>query len=982
MEKLLRLLNRAIIFSIIFLQVVIFCFAGVSYARSKFKHEKHKPVILNSKNVAGAVRVTKDNLLMFEHILPTGRHISPVGLLNKTPNFATNVAVWHNLVAVLANGATFYQTITLYNRRTLKEIAQYKAYKQRRLKRFKHPNLVVYNPKRAKGASLNKTMAQFSYAPNKNQDLFQGLAFAPNGVLYAAGGRVNDVVALKLINNKLVVFRKYPLKFQPFPKNQYPYEYQGHESKKPYLFYPDSIAVSPKDRFIYVAGLLSNSVARINIASGQTAYANAGSYPFAAVLADNGKRLVVSDWGADGVTVINSITMEKIGFVHTGIVLNKGSFVAGVHPTAMFAVKNSPYILVTDSNDDLIFKINVKTLSVSKIINDAPYKQAPPGSYPDGIAASGNKIYVANAGNNDVAVYNFKTGKRIGLIPTAWYPTALTVTQGRDGKNLFIVSAKGLGSGPNYYYQWIGDFMDGVVQKVNLNYVSKNYKYWTHKSLENDGFTKKQRSSRHEKDEKIDKFLRTHIKHIVFILRENKTFDEDFGDYKRAGKWADSHLDLYNKKELPNAYKLADNYALFVNFMADGEVTAQGHEWTTGASDSDFVQRTWPEYYSGRGLVGNPGWTQDLRRDHFNGHYKYMPIYDSLKALKHWSNPWIAYPQNLYIFNDMLRHNVSFEDFGEFVSRNRIGNISSAMKKHIDLKSYGWDRFILDTSRTKVFLNFAKKRIKEGKFPQFVYIWLPDDHTAGQKPCYYTPDYYVANNDYATGEIINYLSRSPVWKNTLVFITEDDAQSGADHINAHRTFALMIGPYVKKGALIARRYSQVNILKTIEAVFNLPPMSQWDANASVIRNGFTDKPDIKPYNVIPMKVKPALNPGICRNRVDKIRRKIGKKGEWEIPLKSKLKTSNGVKKAGHRIVTVNGLKLKPFSDVNKSADIPASDQYAPVSLFKVPGPEQFKQEWIASKGVKSYKKVMRYIKDMSKKRHSPIGSILAWVNPD
>ena len=311
----------------------------------------------------------------------------------------------------------------------------------------------------------------------------------------------------------------------------------------------------------------------------------------------------------------------------------------------------------------------------------------------------------------------------------------------------------------------------------------------------------------------------------------------------------------------------------------------------------------------------------------------------------------------------MLAHNVSFEDFGEFVSRNRIGYISNAMKKHIDLKSYGWDRFILDTSRTKVFLNFAKKRIKEGKFPQFVYIWLPDDHTAGQKPCYYNPDYYVANNDYATGEIISYLSRSPVWKNTLVFITEDDAQSGADHINVHRTFALIIGPYVKKGVLIARRYSQVNILKTIEAVFNLPPMSQWDANASVIRNGFTDKPDIKPYNVIPMKVKPALNPGICRNKTDKARLKIGENGEWEMPLKSKLKTS-------------------PFSDVNKSADIHASEQYTPVSLFKVPGPEQFKQEWIASKGVKSYKKVMRYIKGMAKKRHSPVDSILAGVNPD
>ena len=961
---------------------IIFIFISPSFATNTTNNNTiiaiKKSGLFNDKNIINPVRVYLKNLRIVEHTLPTGRKITPVGLINGTPNFATNVAVWHNLVAVLANGATFYQTITVYNNHSLKEVAQYKAYKERRLKKFKRPNFVIYNPKQAKSSSINKTMAQFSYAKNKNQDIFQGLAFASNGILYAAGGGVNDVIALKLIKNKIVVVKKYRLQYQPFPKTQYPYQYQGHQFKKPYLFYPDGVAVSLDGRFVYVTGLLSNSVAKINIKTGKTVYTNAGSYPFAAVLADNGKRLVVSDWGADGLTVINPITMEKIGFVHTGIVLNKGSFVAGVHPTAMFAVKNSPYVLVTDSNDDLIYKINVSALKVSAIIKDAPYKNAPPGSYPDGVTIINNKIYIANAGNNDVAVYNLKTGFRVGLIPTAWYPTAIT----SSGSNIFIVSAKGLGSGPNYYYQWIGDFMDGAVQKVNLNYAFKHIKSLTRRSLRDNGFLHSQRTALKVRNNKIAKFLRKHIKHVVFILRENKTFDEDFGNYGRAGKWADPHLDLYNKKELPNAYKLADNYALFVNFMADGEVTAQGHEWTTGASDSDFVQRTWPEYYSGRGLVGNPGWTQDLRRDHFNGHYKYMPIYDSLKALKHWLNPWIAYPQNLYIFNDMLAHNVSFEDFGEFVSRNRMGYISNAMKKHIDLKSYGWDRFILDTARVKVFLNFAKKRIKEGKFPQFVYIWLPDDHTAGQKPCYYTPDYYVANNDYATGEIIDYLSHSPIWKNTLVFITEDDAQSGADHINAHRTFALMIGPYVKKGAIITRRYSQINILRTIETIFKLPPMSQWDANASVIISGFTDKPDMTPYNVMPMKVKPVLNPGICRNRVDKIRRKIGKKGEWELPLKSKLKTSNGVKKEGRRIVTVNGLKLKPFSDVNKSADIPASDQYTPVSLFKVPGQEQFKQEWIASKGVKSYKKVMRYIKGMAKKRHSPVGSILAGVNPD
>ncbi len=925
-------------------------YANAKHLKKNFNGYSYK----NRPDIFKPLNVTANNLLTVRNILPTGRIVTPVGLLNGTPNFATNVAVYHNLVAVVANGATFVQTVTIYNKNTLAKIAQYKAYKAKKLMKVKPPKFIIYNPKEAKNSSINKSQT-FISAKNNRQDLFQGLTFGPDGTLYASGGGVSDIVALKLIGNKLVVVKKYRLKWQNFPKNQYPYQYQGRQDKKPYMFYPDSVMVYGK--YIFVTGLLSNAIARINKYTGKTVYANVGPFPFTSVISDNGKRLIISDWGSYGVTVLNPVTMKKIGFIRTGVILNENSKVAGVHPTALTSVKNTPYVLVSDSNSDRIFELNSETLKVVKIINDSPYKNAPPGSYPDGIAVVKNRIYVANAGNDDIAVYDLKTGSRIGLIPTAWYPTAVV----SSGNDIFVVSAKGLGSGPDYYYQWIGSFMDGVIQKVNLNYIKKDYGFWTHVALKDNGFTLSQRTARHEKNAKIDHFLRTHIKHVVFILRENKTFDEDLGVYKRAGKWADPHLDLYNKRELPNLYKLVNDYGLFVNFMADGQVTSQAHEWTTGASDSDWIQRTWPIYYSGRGLVENSGWTTDLRKLSIRDHYKYMPIYDSLAALKHWSNPWVAYPQKLYIFNNMIKYGVSFEDFGEFVSRSRIGNISNVMKKHIDLKSYGWDRFVLDTTRTNVFLNFAKKRMASHDFPSFVYIWLPDDHTAGTKSCYYTPDYYVANNDYATGKIIDYLSHSPIWKNTLVFITEDDAQSGADHINALRTFAVMIGPYAKKGALISHFYSQVNILKTIEAIFKLPPMSQWDANSAVIRNGFTDKPDMAPFNVLPMKVKPALNPGICRSKIDKLRLELGKKGLWEVPLKSKLK---------------NKFKL---SSVGVAS---AGEQYTPVTLMKVSGPEQFKQEWIASKGLKSYKKVIGYIKKLTKKEHRPAGSILEGVTPD
>jgi len=969
-----------------------------------------------NKKILKPVNISKTNYKDYIFKLPTGRYISPIGILNKTPNFSTNVVTHGKYIAVVANGATFFQTITIYNGKTLKEVTQYRAYKEKKFKkrRFKKFKKIVYNPKKARHSSLNKAFSQMVYAKNKNQDLFQGFDFASNGILYAAGGGVNDIVALKISKNgKLKVIKKYYLKWQPFPENQYPYQYQGQQYHKPYLFYPDSIAVSKNNRNLYVTGLLSNSVAKVNLKTGKTSYANAGSYPFDIILTDRGKRLVVSDWGSDSVTVLNAINLKPVGKILVGKKLTPLSYSPGVNPTGLTQLAGTPYVFVTDSNNDKIFEFNTQNLKVVRIFNDAPYPHAPYGSYPDGAAIYKGFMYAVNAGNNDISVFNIKTGKQVGLIPTAWYPTSIIINKG----NIYVTNAKGLGSGPNIHFQWVGDMMEGAIEKISVNKVMPQLKFWTKVVLHNDLFSLSQREKRKLADEKIDKFLRKHIKHVVFILRENKTFDEDLGDYSRAGKWADPHLDLYNQKELPNLYKLANDYGLFVNFDADGEVTAQGHQWTTGASDSDFVQRTWPEYYSGRGLVGNPGWTQPLRPLNLKDHYKYMPIYDSLLSLKHWSNPWISYPYGLYIYNDMLKHKTSFEVFGEFVSRNRIGNILPAMKKHIDLSSYGWDRFILDTQRAKVFLDFAKNKIKQHKFPSFVYIWLPDDHTAGTRPCYYTPDYYVANNDYATGEIIDYLSHAPIWKNTLVFITEDDAQSGADHINAHRTFAVMISPWVKKGVLIKRFYSQISIIKTIEAIFKIPPMSQWDANTPVISTGWTNKPDMKPYNAVKIQVKPALNPGICKSYIDKMRLKLGKAGFWEAPVNINNKNIHNKNKQLRRVSNKyvnkkmdnnrNRLKLAELNElrhnkhqknkhqiynakninsskkiIKKNTNNNNAEYYSPTSLLKISGPEQFKQEWIASKGLKSYKKVIAYIKKLAKKEGAPIGDILAGASPD
>ena len=923
--------------------------------------------------VLRAVTIDAKNRDRYIHILPTGRRLDPVGTINGTPDFPTAVVPFGHGVAVLANGATPSQTIGLY-RSDLRRYALLAVYRGKApgkpttsalpdglgiSETPRHPAAagVAYRPK-ATAAQLaadarRSLRAEAGHPPSAttiigHNDLFQGLAAGPDGTLYATGGVSDTVLAMRRIHGRLQVVRRYTLHGQPFSAHQYPYQYQGNQDA-PRLFYPDSVAVGPSDRHLYVAGLLSNSLARIDIASGHAQYVPAGSYPFAVALADDGRRLVVSDWGGSGVTVIDRASFHVLGAVATGPREGAGSADAGVHPTALAAIPGTPNILVANANVDQIVEIDTRSLKMVRMLNDQPYPDAPPGSYADGLAIDDGRLFVANAGNNDLAVFDLATGQPLGLIPTGWYPSALTI----HDNTLYVVAAKGLGSGPDIHYQWVGDMMAGLVQKIPLADLSAKLAHWTVMSLKDDGFSHAQRAARHAHDVRTAAWLHRHIRYVVFILRENKTFDEDFGAYRAAGHWADPHLDLYGPRELPNLYHLAATSTLFVDFLADGEVTAQGHQWTTGASDSDFVQRTWPEYYSQRGLIGNPGWTQPLTPGRPDTHNPYA-IYANLSALGHWSNPWISYPGRLYLFNDLLEHHVSFEDFGEFVSRSKVGAISAAMRRHLATDFPGWDRMILDTARARLAINWLKGHPGR-QFPRFVYIWLPNDHTAGRKPCYYSPDYYVANNDRGTGELIHYLSTTAQWKHMVVFLTEDDAQPGADHIDAHRTFALAVGPWVKRDHLETTAYSQVNIVKTIETILGLPPLSQWDANAAVLSGLWADHPDFAPVPVAPMKVPVTFNAGTCPDRT-LLRREAGAAGHALTPRWLKAHTDT------------HGASLAP-PDVAQS--------YTATSLLKVPGPEQMRQEWIAAKGRRAYERVMAYLRAYAEAHHSPLGHYIA-----
>ncbi|HVB37019.1 MAG TPA: YncE family protein, partial [Vicinamibacterales bacterium] len=519
----------------------------------------------------------------YTHVLPTGRQVSPVGTIAGTPNFPTAVAVAGSRIAVLSNGATRTQSLSLLGRGTLTTSARVLAY----------PRGVTSPPPDGDAVTVPR------------QDFFQGLAAGPNGMLYAAGGNADDVLAVALGGDAPRLVRRYPLAWQAFPRTEYPYRYAGPLSGEPRHFYPDAVALGPRGRHLLVGGMLANAVARIDLATGAVAYLNVGSYPNALALADRGRRLVVSLWGENAVAVVDARDFRLLGRIQLGPPNAPSASAPGIHPIALAADPASSRVFVALANVDRIAEIDAATLKRVRLIDDAPYPGAPPGSYPDALALAGGRLYAANAGNDDVAVFSVGSGTLLGAIPTGWYPTALAATP----HALYVAAAKGLGAGPNVRHQWAGDMMGGLVQRIALPLSAADLARDTNRALGNDRFLAAQRTAAAAHDARLTQALRKKIRTVVLILRENKTFDQEFGGYPGLGTWADPHLAMYRRRELPNLYALAGGGALFADFDVDGEVTAQGHQWTTAASDSDFVQRTWPAYYSDRGPVQNPGWT-------------------------------------------------------------------------------------------------------------------------------------------------------------------------------------------------------------------------------------------------------------------------------------------------------------------------------------------------------------------------------------
>jgi hypothetical protein len=306
------------------------------------------------------------------------------------------------------------------------------------------------------------------------------------------------------------------------------------------------------------------------------------------------------------------------------------------------------------------------------------------------------------------------------------------------------------------------------------------------------------------------------IKYVFYVLKENRTYDQVLGDMPEGN--GDSSLCLFGKKITPNGHKLAQDYVLFDNFYVDAEVSADGHNWSMAAYATDFVEKNWPYNYAGRG-----------------GNYDFDG-----------SRP-IANPPLGFIWNYCQRAGVSFRNYGEFMDTGKPTLDLLREDEHY-CKSYpGWNLAVQDVFREKIFEHDFDSLLSKQNVPHFNTIYLPNDHTSGSSKGAYSPIAQVADNDLALGRLVDHISHSPIWKESVIFVLEDDAQDGPDHVDAHRSVAWVISPFVKRHTVNHTMYSTSGMLRTIELILGLPPMSQYDAAATPMWNCFQPMPDSTAY---------------------------------------------------------------------------------------------------------------------------------------
>ncbi len=564
--------------------------------------------------------------------------------------------------------------------------------------------------------------------------------------------------------------------------------------------------------------------------------------PFAVAMA--GGTLVASMYNSDHVDVWRNAAGDA------------SSIKTGPHPTSLLADGGQVFVANADGHD--IAVIDSSSLKVTRRINLARSADALPGQTPSGMAISDDRstLFVAESGYNDVAVVNLADGHVRSRIPTAWYPMSVIFTRRptvpekdpRAKDQLWVASAKGLGAQADISGE-DNDAYTGMVQHLVVE--PNRFTNWSAQVAQNDGAFKR-----------VPQPLPP-IKHVVFIVKENKHFDEEFGDDPRAH--GDPALVLYGRRYTPNSHALADNYTLFDNFMGNGEASIFAHSWATQGLANDYNERN----AHSRGDVTQviPRVAYSIWPDSLGGDDALPPTVMDFDWFRNLSdlpqgpriNVSAIFGPRGQLIDELRRRGKSFRVYGEQMTMLAGGEIAPGLAGHAARTYPGAhiDFATLDTTRARLFV----EDLRAHGLAQYTYLTLPTDHTAGADPGFYTPTSYVSNNDVALGQIVAGLSKRPEWRDTVVIVTTDDPAGTGDHISGQRMPAFAIGPYVRRGYVDHTRYSLPSVLRTVEVLFGLEPLSIFDAGAAPMLAAFARRPVVQPYFAIPSNFAMEKNPG-------------------------------------------------------------------------------------------------------------------------
>jgi len=654
-----------------------------------------------------------------------------------------------------------------------------------------------------------------------------GLKFsADDKYLYASGGNDNFIL-------------KYAVNGQPAA---------GHPGltlvdsialgkKWPEKISPAGIEIDDKRRLLYVVTKENNSLYIVDMAAKSVLQRlELGGEGYTCRLSRDRKELYISCWGCDKLLIFDT---ENRSFT--------GEIPVGDNPNDICLTKDNRWLFVANANDNSVSVIDVRKRKVVETLNAALYPDAPPGSTTNALAlgTDDKTLYVANADNNCLAVFDVsKPGScsSKGFIPVGWYPTAVQVVR----KKIWVANGKGFTSlanpqGPNPYgRRQEVNYQQGDLKKVQpVQYIAGLFKGtmsifpepgeqllgdYSALVYQNTPYTKT--GELHAKGEtgnpvpmKIGDA--SPIKYVFYIIKENRTYDQVLGDMKEGN--GDTSIVLFGEHITPNQHALAREFVLFDNFYVDAEVSMDGHSWSMGGYANDYLEKNWVTSYGGRGGAYDG-----------EGHRA------------------IANNKGGFIWDHCQRAGVSFRTYGEFADDSKP-NIP-VLEGHFCRSYRGWDLGFYDTARVTQWKSDFDSLLAANALPRFNTVRLGNDHTEGLRKGRLTPFAHVADNDLAVGQFVEYLSKSPIWKESVVFVLEDDAQNGPDHVDAHRSPVYVAGGLVKRHFVDHTMYSTTSVLRTIELILGIPPMSQYDAAATPMWRSFASEADLHPFTALPANI--------------------------------------------------------------------------------------------------------------------------------